>query len=65
MAKLNAYYDEMVTTMEKECNHPSSRSSRRDRDRVLRWEEYFMFLAYLTAERSKDPVTKVRCSLAS
>lgn len=29
----------------------------------LEWEEYFMALAFLSAQRSKDPKTKVRDSV--
>ena len=29
------------------------------RDDYLSWEEYFMAVAFLSAERSKDPVTQV------
>ena len=29
------------------------------RQEYLSWEEYFMAVAFLSAERSKDPVTQV------
>ncbi len=39
-------------------SRPTS-SSRRGREDVLPWEDYFMGLALLAAQRSEDPVTKV------
>ncbi len=51
-------YESYVPTATDDRSRPTS-SSRRGREDVLPWEDYFMALALLAAQRSEDPVTKV------
>ncbi len=50
------YESEYVPTDARRCVTSSSRRGRKD---VLQWEDYFMALALLAAQRSEDPVTQV------
>ena len=55
-------YENFDPTKSDPSQSPTS-SGRRGRDRVLPWEDYFMALAILASQRSKDPNTKVRLTI--
>jgi len=40
-------------------NHVSAANASEKREDYLSWDEYFMATAFLSAMRSKDPVTQV------
>lgn len=52
-------------TMENNSNRVKERYATKKRTDYISWEEYFMAVAFLSAQRSKDPNTQVGACIVS
>lgn len=51
--------------MDNNNNHVQQRDATKKRTDYISWEEYFMAVAFLSAQRSKDPNTQVGACIVS